>query len=139
MKGYTMSYKEDILRLRAEGKTYSEISDELGCSKGTIAYYLKETTAPTTETRKAFADNEYTGKVVNYIQNYKMKRPCVKCGQYLHHSQMDFVDESLEDLIVSSVFDKETFEDAKRQITQLKFLCANDNRLRKFSEANKGK
>jgi len=31
--------KEDILRLRAEGKTYNEIKKELGCSKGTISYH----------------------------------------------------------------------------------------------------
>jgi CRISPR/Cas system Type II protein with McrA/HNH and RuvC-like nuclease domain len=31
--------KEDILRLRAEGKTYNEIQDLLKCSKGTISYH----------------------------------------------------------------------------------------------------
>jgi len=134
-----MSYKEDILRLRSEGKTYAEISESLGCSKGTVAYYLKETTEPTPVGADMTTNAEYANKVVTYIQNYKMKRPCVQCGQYLHHSQMDFVNESLESQIISSVSDKETFEDAKRQISQLKFLCANDNRLRKFNDENKGK
>lgn len=32
-------HKDEILRLRAEGKTYNEIQAELGCSKGTIAYH----------------------------------------------------------------------------------------------------
>jgi len=31
--------REQILKLRLEGKTYKEISAILGCSKGTIAYY----------------------------------------------------------------------------------------------------
>lgn len=31
--------KNDILRLRKEGKTYSEIQDILGCSKSTISYH----------------------------------------------------------------------------------------------------
>jgi len=31
--------KEDVLRLRAEGKSYNEIQKLLGCSKGTIAYH----------------------------------------------------------------------------------------------------
>ena len=31
--------KEQILKLREEGKTYNEIKDILGCSKGTISYY----------------------------------------------------------------------------------------------------
>ena len=31
--------KEDILRLRSEGKTYSEIVKELGCSKALVSYH----------------------------------------------------------------------------------------------------
>ncbi len=31
--------KEDILRLRAEGKSYNEIARELGCSKSVISYH----------------------------------------------------------------------------------------------------
>lgn len=37
-----MNHKENILRLRAEGKSYNEIQAELGCSKGTIAYHCGE-------------------------------------------------------------------------------------------------
>jgi DNA invertase Pin-like site-specific DNA recombinase len=31
--------KENILKLRKEGKSYNEIKEILGCSKGTIAYH----------------------------------------------------------------------------------------------------
>ena len=31
--------KEQILKLREEGKTHSEIKELLGCSKSTISYY----------------------------------------------------------------------------------------------------
>lgn len=34
--------KEEILRLRAEGKSYNEIKAILNCSKGTIAYHCGE-------------------------------------------------------------------------------------------------
>lgn len=34
--------KEDILRLRAEGKSYNQIVAELNCSKGTVAYHCGE-------------------------------------------------------------------------------------------------
>jgi len=34
--------KEDILRLREEGKTYNEIQDELGVSKSVISYHCGE-------------------------------------------------------------------------------------------------
>lgn len=32
-------YQEDILKLRAEGKSYKEICEILGCSKSTVSYY----------------------------------------------------------------------------------------------------
>ncbi len=34
--------KKDILRLRSEGKTYSQIAKELNCSRGTIAYHCNK-------------------------------------------------------------------------------------------------
>ena len=133
-----MSYKEDILRLRHEGKTYSQISQELGCSKGTVAYYLKETQDSKAEGDSLPTNSIYSNKIVSYIDNYKIKRPCIGCGQNFHHSQMDFFDESLQSKIVGSVVDQEAYEEAKRQVSQLKFICANCNRLRIFKEENKG-
>ena len=35
-------YKEDIIRLRRQKKSYREIEDKLSCSKGTIAYHCKQ-------------------------------------------------------------------------------------------------
>ena len=132
-----MSYKEDILRLRAEGKSYAEISDELGCSKGTITYYLKET--KDVVIMDTFKDPEFYDKVLTYVDNFKEKRPCISCGSYFHKSQLDPRDnESVID-IAESVFDKKSFEDAKRRISQLKFICANCDRIRRFREENKGK
>lgn len=133
-----MSYKEDILRLRAEGKTYGEISQELGCSKGTVAYYLKEDNkeVAVADTPK---NQDLYDKVISYIDNFKEKRPCIACGSYFHKSQLDNVDETNVFGIAISVIDKETFEEAKRKISQLKFICANCNRLRQFREDGKGK
>jgi 5-methylcytosine-specific restriction endonuclease McrA len=34
--------KEQILKLRKEGKTYNQICKEVGCSKGTVSYYCGE-------------------------------------------------------------------------------------------------
>jgi AraC-like DNA-binding protein len=129
-----MSYKEDILRLRAEGKSYGDISQELGCSKGTVAYYLKDSTDYSIKEVKMTASSVFSDKIVTYIENYKIKRPCAGCSQYLHHSQMDFLDAHREPEIVKMVVDQETLEDAKREVTQLKFICSNCNRLRQFKE-----
>ena len=56
--------KDQILKLRQEGKTYNEIKSILGCSKGTISYYLgknqKEKTDERRKRRRKYHDN---GKV----------------------------------------------------------------------------
>jgi len=44
--------KNEILRLRAEGKTYNEIKKALGCSKGTIAYHCGKGQIQKTNTRR---------------------------------------------------------------------------------------
>lgn len=127
------NYKEDIIRLRNEGKSYGEISEILGCSKGTVAYYLKDKPSGTQSTK---GGSVWSVKVTSYIDNFKTKRPCIACGQFLHQSQLDAFDSTDVDKIAASVFDKETFEDSKRKIAQLKFICANCDRLRKFKESN---
>ena len=36
---FSVKHRDNILRLHSEGKSYSEIVAQLGCSKGTIAYH----------------------------------------------------------------------------------------------------
>lgn len=45
--------KEEILRLRQEGKTYTQIQDILGCSRGTISYHCGEGQKEKTKIRTA--------------------------------------------------------------------------------------
>lgn len=56
--------KEQILKLRSEGKTYDEIKKELGCSKSTISYYCgegqKEKTKDRTKKRRKILINHKT-------------------------------------------------------------------------------
>jgi hypothetical protein len=79
--------------------------------------------------------NQFKEKVLKYVENYKLKRPCIACGQLLHSSQLDPLDGTDVSKIVKSVIDKETLEESKLRISQLKFICANCDRLRKFKEA----
>ena len=44
--------KDEILRLRAEGKSYNEIVAILGCSKGTVSYHCGEGQVEKTKARK---------------------------------------------------------------------------------------
>ena len=43
--------KENVFKLREEGKSYKAIAKELGCSKGTINYHLSEGAAEKIKSR----------------------------------------------------------------------------------------
>ena len=51
--------KEAILRLRSEGRTYSEIEEELGCSKSTISYHCGENKTEKTRVKNRNKSNEH--------------------------------------------------------------------------------
>jgi 5-methylcytosine-specific restriction endonuclease McrA len=67
--------KEDILRLRNEGKSYSEIQKDLNCSKGTISYYCGEGQKEKNRdrTRKLREENIMIKKIDNFksLRNFK--------------------------------------------------------------------
>ena len=49
-----MNLKSDILRLREEGKTYNQIVETLGCSKGIVSYHCANLEKPEISTRRLF-------------------------------------------------------------------------------------
>ena len=51
--------KEDILKLRSQGKTYSEIQEELGCSKSTISYHCGENKTEKERVKKRNQTNQH--------------------------------------------------------------------------------
>ena len=135
-----MSLKQDIINLRNEGKSFSEIQSILGCSKGTISYHLKsvESTEKDQTVTQSTPEvlSKFQLKALTYLENYKLQRPCVKCSQYLHSSQLDPVDNVDVDVIIGKVVDAETLQDSKQKLSQLKFICANCDRLRQFKANN---
>ena len=54
--------KDKILELRSQGKTYNEIVEILGCSKGTISYHCGKRTG---------------------VKKQKIKKTCIACGNKL--------------------------------------------------------
>jgi len=63
--------KDEILKLRNEGKTYNEIQKTLNCSKGTISYYCGESQKEKTiiRTRK-----RRENKLVRKIDSFKHRK-----------------------------------------------------------------
>lgn len=65
-------HKEKILELRAKGYSYSKIRDELGCSKGTIAFHCgKGQKDKYTKNRKRFRKNNPLANKI-YAFSYRL-------------------------------------------------------------------
>lgn len=67
--------KDEILRLRQEGKSYNEICRLLGCSKGTVAYHCgdKQKTKQQQRQQRRRADLVILGKVEHFQYDRRVK------------------------------------------------------------------
>lgn len=67
--------KEEILKLREEGKSYSEIQNILGCSKSTISYYCGSE-----QKTKAYGrvKNRRQDKLLEKVERYKNRNGNLK-------------------------------------------------------------
>jgi predicted transcriptional regulator len=125
-----MKHKENILRLRAEGKSYNQIADELGCSKGTVSYHIgfgqKEKTK-NIQGRNREAINDY-------IRSVKESAPCADCENYYGYWIMDF-DHVKEKSFEISNYKNHTgsFQRVKEEIAKCDVVCANCHRDRTYS------
>lgn len=90
--------KEQILELRAQGKTYNEIVEILGCSKGTVSYHCGEgqKEKSTKRRRKSRVENPLSKK----MDNFKTKAFRSKTTDFQRGSTLDFTyDEVLQKVL----------------------------------------
>lgn len=64
--------KDIILKLRKEGKSYSEIQKELKCSKSTISYYCGQNQKEKTRERSR---KRHKNKIIGKIERFKYRSP----------------------------------------------------------------
>lgn len=122
-----MKYKEDILKLAAEGKTYKEIQDELGCRYGTIQYHLD----PEKRERYHAATRKRRAGIRNKINEYKGSKPCADCNYSYPHYVMDF-DHINEDKVmaVSKMIKHSSWDQVVQEIEKCELVCSNCHRER---------
>ena len=118
---------EAILRLRAEGKTYNQIKAELGCSKGTISYYLGVGQKEKSLTRQKFGRS----KAIKFLQTLKSTTPCTDCGERYPYWVMDFDHLSDKEFGLAKVWGKtKSLDRIKTEIEKCEIVCANCHRDR---------
>ena len=72
--------KDKILKLRKEGKTYSEIVKKLGCSKSTVSYHCSPEVKTKQRERHNKARRESRESQRVYIRRVKSFLGCKNCG-----------------------------------------------------------
>lgn len=120
-------YEKDIKRLREQGKSYREIQDELGCSKGTISYHVGEGQKNKTLQRSQKRRTEMR----SVVAKIKEDSGCVDCNQKYPYFVLDFdhVRGTKKDG-VAQLITWGTLEEIYEEIDKCDIVCANCHRVR---------
>ena len=131
-----MKHKDNILRLREEGKTYSEIRDELGCSKSTIAYHCGEGQKQKTKERT----NSIRRQQARVFRTYKEENGCVDCGEKYPHWMLDFDHRPEHEKLGSPIQIASTYNIKKawEEVAKCDVVCPNCHRIRSYIRGSIG-
>lgn len=123
-----MKHKENILRLRAEGKSYRQIQEILGCSKGTIAYHLGPDQKDKTRQRTNRARTEQSRK----LWDLKEESGCIDCGEMYPHYMLEFDHLPQHEKLGSPIYVARTYsmEKALEEVKKCDIVCANCHKIR---------
>lgn len=95
--------KENILRLRSEGKTYNEIKNILGCSKGTISFHCGEGQKEKNYIRNR--NHKRANPVQNKLSTFKGRKNFVERVRKFKKDRGEISDFKVED--VMNLFNKQ--------------------------------
>ena len=132
-----MKHKDEILRLRSEGKTYNEIQRELGCSKGTISYHLgdgqKEKSNKRSQKRRT--------DIVEILAKIKEESGCIDCKQKFPYYVLDFDHLGEKISNVSDMVSWFPIDEIMAEVEKCEIICANCHRhrthMRKVNSKNR--
>lgn len=119
-----MDYSVEIPKLRAEGKTYSEIIALTGAAKSTVSYYCGDNQKEKTTARTL----SYVTDIKRYIIYVKESTPCEDCAKNFPYYVMHFDHlPGFQKLFNISQFKNYTkdIEVVKREISKCDVVCAN--------------
>lgn len=114
--------KEQVLQLRAKGKTYKEISAITGLSKGTISYHCVG------KKQKLLYNVKRRKKIKETLIAYKGGK-CVKCGYKKCTSALEFHHKDPTNKSFSIAVNRSyTVEKLKKEVDKCILICANCHR-----------
>ena len=125
-----MNKKEQILELREQGKSYKQIQEIVGCSRGTISYHCGvEQKLKSTERQK-----DRRKKIRDMISTYKTENNvCADCKESYAYWQLDFDHLENKSFGISSFSAKTAdVEKIKEEMAKCEIVCANCHRNRTF-------
>lgn len=127
--------REEILRLRELGYTYSQIVNELGCAKSTVAYHIGPGQREKSRARTKKKENMYRRTIIEIKESVS----CMDCGENYPYFMMDF-DHRPEANKVSEVSKLSSFSSMGKLLEEIEkcdIVCANCHRLRSWLRKQK--
>lgn len=129
------SLEKQIRFLREQGRSYSEIQMELGCSKGTISYHLGAGQKKKNLDRQQKSRN----KLRIFLQQYKQENPCVDCLEFYPYWVMDFDHLRDKNFSISQMARSRgaSMDVLLEEIEKCELVCANCHRTRTHFRSKK--
>ena len=94
--------KEEILRLRSEGKSYNEIHKLLGCSKGSVSYHCGIGQKEKMECRQRKHRNTLKGILKRKKDNFSFVHRIKGRGRYNRREHLCFSGKEFEERLLSN-------------------------------------
>lgn len=116
----------EILALRDQGLSYNEIVRQLGCSKGTVAYWC----GAGQKEKNLKRQRDKRSSVRKYIQDIKTNATCTDCKEDYPYWILEF--DHLEDKLftISQAGPSSGLKALEREIKKCEIVCANCHRNR---------
>jgi len=117
--------KEEILKLRKQGKTYSEIVAILGCSKSTVSFHCRPLSKQKWYKRNNASRLKRKKKLKEAFGGY-----CSVCGYSRCLEALDFhhLDPSGKHASVVDILTNGSYNDAYEEAKKCKLVCSNCHR-----------
>jgi hypothetical protein len=127
----TNIYKDKILKLKSEGKSYRQIAKELKCGRSTVGYWLnpKQREKDLNRSRKR-RTNKY-----EFFRRVKSIYGCVDCGNKdwrvleFDHVNREDKKNSISRLIANNA----NIKTLKKEVKKCVIRCANCHRIKTFN------